>query len=442
MKNIIVGFGRTGKALASFFLKKNEDFLIFDENTSSKCYVDFPDYSIKDIGDINIKEIKQLIVSPGISTRYSTLENTTSKLISVAIENNIPILSDIQLFMQIFPEKKYFAITGTNGKSTTTSLLHHIMLECNVNSALCGNIGTSPFENALNADICSVEISSAQIETTKNVEFLISAITNFSPDHLDRYPSADIYYKTKLELLEISQTVIINNNIVKKFNLRNIKKIIPFSIEEHCDGYFIDNNKIYFKEAEICNFPNTNLMGMHNIENILCAFAVCHNFGLEVSKICQAIENFKAIPHRLEYITTKNNVKFFNDSKATNIDSTLNALRSFENPIFLIAGGKLVEDITGLFKKNEFKNVVTIGIVGESSAKIAKEIKTCNEYENCNIKYILCGDISKAVEMLYIEAQKIPNSIILLSPFCKSFDQFKNFEERGEYFIEYIKMLK
>ena len=438
--NIILGYGRTGRALARFFQTNGKDFLIFDENPQSSVFTDFPKNIIHEVPKSSL-EIELFIVSPGISTKHSRPQNVTNQFVKFAQENKIPMVSDIELFIKLFPKKKYLGITGTNGKSTTTTLLNHILKECGLNSALCGNIGVSPFENATNAEVCAVEISNAQIELTHDVEFDISAITNLSPDHLDRYKSVEIYYKTKLEISSISKTLIVNQSILERFTV-NHKNIIPFSVEKQCDGYYIYNNAIFFKELEICQLPEIHLIGKHNLENILCAFVVSHQFGCNVEQSINAIGTFQGIVHRLQYIATKNGVKFFNDSKATNLDSTFNALRSFNSPVFLIAGGKLVEDISGIFAKDEFANVKTIGIVGACSAVLAKEIQKHNE-ENPSkaIKYILCGDIKKAAEMLYVEAQKFPNSSVLLSPFCKSFDQFKDFEHRGDYFCSAVENL-
>lgn len=438
--NIILGYGRTGRALAHFFQNTNKDFTIFDENPQSLSQTDFPKNIIHEIPKSSL-EIERIIVSPGISTQYSRSQNSTNNFITFAEENAIPMVSDIELFMKLFPKKEYLGITGTNGKSTTTTLLNHILQKCGLNSALCGNIGVSPFENAINSEICAVEISNAQIELTHNIQFDISAITNLSPDHLDRYPSVELYYKMKLEIASLSKTLIVNQSILENFTIEH-KNVIPFSIETQCDGYYIYNNKIFFKGLEICQLPKIQLLGKHNLENILCAFAVCHQFGCDVEKSVNAISEFQGISHRLQHIATKNGVKFFNDSKATNLDSTLNALRAFNLPVFLIAGGKLVEDISGIFAKEEFANVETVGIVGACSAIIAKEIHKHNEKNpSKKIKYILCGDIKKATEMLYIEAQKIQNSSILLSPFCKSFDQFKDFEHRGDYFCKVVENL-
>lgn len=435
--NIILGYGRTGRALAQFFQRHQMPFLIFDEKHQS-VIADFPQNFTAEI-PINSNDIESLIVSPGISTKYSHTENITNEFVKFAIKNKVPMISDIEFFMKKFPKKKFFGITGTNGKSTTASLLNHILVESELNSALCGNIGVSPFENAINANICSVEISSAQIELTHGVEFDIAAITNLSPDHIDRYQSEELYYQTKLEIANISKVLIVNQSILDRFKIQH-NNTITFSIEKQCEGkgyegYYINDGAIFFKNKKLCITPKTSLIGMHNLENILCAFAICHQFGIDIQQISKAISTFQAISHRLEHIATKNGIQFFNDSKATNLDSTLNALRAFNSPIFLIAGGKLVENIAGIFNRDEFKNVKMIGIIGECSAIVAKELKNHNEnHQDKKIKFVLCGDIKKAIDILYIEAQKTTNSTIILSPFCKSFDQFKNFEERGKYF--------
>jgi UDP-N-acetylmuramoylalanine--D-glutamate ligase len=428
---IILGYGKTGQAVAKFFLKNNIQFLINDSNTNI-LHANNLEGRILESPPHNSVGIKAIICSPGISTQYLP----TNDFIIFAKNNNIPIISDIQLFYEFFPSKKYIAITGTNGKSTTTTLTYEILKNAGLNVALCGNIGTSPFENAINCDICVLEISSFQLEITHNITFDFSAIINITPDHLDRYPTIQEYSKEKLRIIELSKKCITNQNIH-----HNFQNTLSFSVTEENTGYFFKNGNIFLNQKILCQFPTTQLLGLHNTENILCAFALCHLFGIEINQICDGISKFKGIQHRLELIHTTKDIKYYNDSKATNLDSTYNALRALSGNIFLIAGGKLVEDITGIFEKKEFQNVKMIALIGSCAGKISKELQEYNNKNTKKIKYFLCGSLEKAVELLTQEAQKVENSSILLSPFCKSFDQFKNFEERGEKFKKYVEAL-
>jgi UDP-N-acetylmuramoylalanine--D-glutamate ligase len=428
---IILGYGKTGQAVAKFFSNNNIQFLIHDSNTNI-LHEHNLDGRILESPPHNATGIKAIICSPGISTQYSP----TNDFITFAQNNNIPIISDIQLFYEFFPNKKYIAITGTNGKSTTTTLTYEILKNAGLNAALCGNIGTSPFANAIHCDICVIEISSFQLEITHNITFDLSAIINITPDHLDRYPTIQEYSKEKLRIIELSKKCIVNQNIHHNFT-----NTLSFSITDENNGYFFKNGNILLNQQILCQFPTTPLLGSHNTENILCAFALCHLFGIEINQICNGISQFKGIQHRLELIHTKKGIKYYNDSKATNLDSTYNALRALPGNIFLIAGGKLVEDVTGIFAKKEFQNVKIIALIGSSAGKISKELQEHNSKNTKKIKYFLCGNLEKAVELLTQEAKKLENSNILLSPFCKSFDQFKNFEERGEKFKKHVESL-
>lgn len=425
---IVLGLGRTGLAVANYFAANGIDF-VFNEPNTSAVPLGIKHLAVDSPARIESKKIKAVIASPGISTVYSP----ANPFILYAREKCIPVISDIHLFHDFFPDKKYIAITGTNGKSTTATLVHKILQSVGKNAALCGNIGQSPFANAVDADICVMEISSFQLEITL-IQFDISSVINITPDHLDRYTTFENYAKEKLRIVELSKSCIVNQNI----NITG-SNVIYFSNDAPCTGYSIINGEICYKGEPLCQFPKTKLLGEHNRENIMAAFAVCHQLGVEIPAILKAIENFDAIEHRIEFVREANNVKFYNDSKATNIDSTLNALRAIKAPVFLIAGGKLVEDISDIFANDAFGNVKMVAAVGSSAEIITKELqKHNNMHPNKQIKYCIAGDIKKALSELYFHAQKKEGTVILLSPFCKSFDQFKSFEERGQLFKKYV----
>lgn len=429
---IIYGYGRTGKAVVNFCLQNNIKFLIYDDN-STLLQDDKITGKVIDFPPQNAENIDAIIFSPGISTKY----NPSNQFVDFAKKYHIPMISDIELFMRFFPKKKYVAITGTNGKSTTVTLVYEIFRYAGYSVALSGNIGVSPFENAIDCDVCILEVSSFQLEITNGIEFDISAVLNITPDHLDRYSTLENYKKEKMRICELSKQSIVNIHIENSY-----QNVINFSISHENTGFYVKGDIILYQNKEICLFPQTLLLGEHNRENILCAFAVSYLFGVNLEKISGAISVFKGIEHRLELVLEKHGILFYNDSKATNLDSTYNALRAINGDIFLIAGGKLVEDITGIFEKEEFRNVKMIALIGSSAGMIAKELNHYNnQCENKKIKFFLCGTLEKAVYLLYEESKKYGKATVLLSPFCKSFDQFKNFEERGKEFKGYVNAL-
>ncbi|MDA0617376.1 MAG: UDP-N-acetylmuramoyl-L-alanine--D-glutamate ligase [Proteobacteria bacterium] len=424
---IVFGYGKTGKAVANFFVKEGIGFCIYNETAIDDIAVQ--KFIITQL-PADISSIKAIITSPGISTKY----NVESKFIQDAKQSGVPIVSDIQLFMKLFPQKKYIAITGTNGKSTITTLTYEICKNAGLRVALSGNIGVSPFENATDCDVCVLEISSFQLEITHGVQFDVSLVSNITADHLDRYSTLESYAYEKLRIAELSKQCIINETVT-----HNYKNIVPFSTEKTVDGYYFQNGSIYFKGVKLCVIPKTP--NPQNPENIISAFALTHLFGVDVNKITEAISQFNGIEHRLEFVCEKNGVKYYNDSKATNLDSTYNALQILNGDILLIAGGKLVDDISGVFAKKEFQTVKMMALIGSSAGKIKKELQEHNEKNSYNIKHSLCGNLENAVKLLTQEAKKYKNPIILLSPFCKSFDQFSNFEQRGKKFKEILSLL-
>ncbi len=360
-----------------------------------------------------------------------------------AAEKEIPVWSEIEFFAQALKalrdeqnySAKVIAITGTNGKSTITTMTYEICKNAGLNASLSGNIGVSPFENAIDCDVCVLEISSFQLEITHGVKFDISLISNITPDHLDRYQTFENYAQEKLRIAELSKICIINEAVH-----HNCINAVPFSTIKSVDGYYFYDGYIYFKSEKLCKIPNTT--NPQNPENIISVFALTHLFGVNTNNITNAISRFVGVEHRLEFVCEKNGVKYYNDSKATNLDSTYNALQILKGDILLIAGGKLVDDISGVFSKKEFQAVKMIALIGSSAGKIKKELQEHNKKNSCKIKHSIAGNLESAVKILTEEAKKYKTPIILLSPFCKSFDQFSNFEERGKKFKEILSLLQ
>lgn len=432
MLNIIFGFGITGKAVMEFLQNKNENFAICgdDESTIPKEY--FVDFKL-----INFSTINRIIVSPSVPPYHNFIKE--------AKKNGVKIISDLELFKEnTTPNCKIIGITGSNGKSTTASLVYHILKMSGYNAFLGGNIGISPLvPEGLTSDIAILEVSSFQLEYT-NFAFDASIILNIEPDHLTFHGTFEEYKNTKVKILKDAKFSLTSFD---NENTQNLDKATNLSTTQILStGYSYFNLGFYKNGKLIFSTPSfNNLPGMHNVQNIGFAIALCFDFfGVNQDSIINAIANFVPLQHRIEFVKNILGVEFYNDSKATNSASTITALKTFQNKnIFLIAGGRPKEiGIEALFSEDYFKCVKQVILIGEAAADFAKKIIEYNKQNPLrSIKYVIAGNLEKATLLAFTSAKKIKNSVVLLSPLCASFDQFKNFEERGAIFKMLVSQL-
>ncbi len=373
-----------------------------------------------------------LILSPGIPGNIPILKE--------AIKQNIEIISEIEFSFRIkHPHSKIIAITGSNGKSTTVSLIHHILQTAGYNSVLAGNIGTAfssyPIEDE-DIDFIVLELSSFQLELIDTFKADVAAILNITPDHLDRYNSFEDYAETKFNIFNNQNSndlAILNldDAVAAKFIDIINSKLKYFSSSPNADIYY-KRNSIIFNSDE---FPvkSASIQGPHNIANMMCAILAVSPFNIEKDTIQKALETFLPLAHRMEFVKEVDGIKFYNDSKATNTDSVKYALQSFSTPIRIIMGGAgKGEDYSILIpylQKRAKKVYLTGDTIDEMRAAFegSVEIETIKEFEDV---------IQKAFFDSKIE------DIIVLSPACTSYDRFKNFEERGNTFKEIVSRLK
>jgi UDP-N-acetylmuramoylalanine--D-glutamate ligase len=370
-----------------------------------------------------------IIKSPGI--RFNNI------LLNDARNNKIPILSEISFALLNSKYKKIIAITGTNGKSTTTDLIYKIFKAYYNDVIIAGNIGLPLSSLALNTTkktVIILEMSSFQLEDSSNFKPNISVLLNITPDHLEHHITMKRYINAKKN--------IFNNQTYGDFTIFNYdsticrvlakqvnnSKVVFFSkndILQH--GVFYNNNNIYIKFNNNCIVikPSINLIGNHNIYNVLAAVTVASISGIKSQVIESVISTYTGLPHRLEYIRKLNGVAYYNDSKATNISSTQVALESFDKNIILIMGG-YDKGISYTSLRNLIKQKVKVVLlIGNAAKKIEKDLQGTTiliQVKNINIA------VNKAFKLA------IKNDIVLLSPGCSSFDQFRNFEERGTIF--------
>lgn len=430
----IVGGGVSGISAATLGKYIGANIFISDNDNSLKGSQIINNFN-HEIGIHSKKILKAdlIIISPGISDEIPIIKSCK--------QQHIPIVSEIE-FASWFTKSPIIAITGSNGKTTTTNLLHSMCINDGKNSLLGGNIGIPFSENVLlelqseiKDPIHVLELSSFQLEHIETFSPTIAGLLNISEDHMDRYNNIEDYSNAKIKItknIKSSGMIVYNEEdsiLRKKFKQKN--NATPFSTNNKKNIHFkLNANEIFSNDLEnpfiLFNLNETKLKGIHNLQNILAAATIANIHGIKYKSIRDAIINFPPIPHRIEWIGNINNVDYFNDSKATNIAATNAAIESFDNQLILIMGGldKGNSDFSKMIPilDNHVKHVF---VYGDSGSLIK------NNLENkINITYI------HEFELAVKEAvkQSISGDVILLSPACASFDQFKNYEERGNTF--------
>jgi len=433
-KVLVVGFGRTGEALARFLLKKKIKTKISEKKTSEELGQDTDSWREKGLaietGGHNLAsflEADLIVVSPGVPFIPE---------LKIAREKGVRIISEIELAYK-FLKGKIVGITGTNGKSTTAVLTHKILKKGGLKAFLAGNIGTPLIdfvENDRDDHIYVTEISSFQLYHIEEFKVDVSVFLNISPDHLDWHSNFDDYYEAKKRLI-LSQKnepkAILNRDDPLVWPLR---KRIEFDVyafsrkRKVAPGCFLQNERIFLYDThkeELIKISEMPLFGVHNQENVMASALVGHIFGIPLLRMRESIKNFKGLEHRLEKVLTLDGIAFYNDSKATNIDATLKSIQSFDRKIILVMGGK---DKGGDFKKLRKvikEKVKKIILIGEAKKKIREALNSIVEfYDSSSLK--------EAVDIGFSEAR--PGEAVLLAPACTSFDMFENFEERGNVF--------
>lgn len=366
----------------------------------------------------------------------------TNPLIQKALEKGIPVLTEVEL-AYLISEADMIGITGTNGKTTTTTLLFEMLADGGQNPLIAGNIGTVASEVAQEAgphNKMVVELSSFQLMGIEEFKPHIAIITNLYEAHLDYHGSLHDYWQAKVNITK-NQTeddfLIINDDQTHLIQAvaHTKAQVVPFSTtKEVLDGAYIKEEAIYFKDEFIVSLDDIVLPGAHNLENILSAVAACKLYDVPNESIRKVLSVFAGVKHRTQFVKEVEGRKFYNDSKATNSLATKSALNAFAGPTILLAGG--------LDRGNDFddlipymKNVTTLIVFGETAQKLEETGR------KAGIESIITVDnVEKAVPVAYEHSR--PGDVILLSPACASWDQYRTFEERGDMFIDAVHMLK
>lgn len=436
-KVLVYGLGESGQGAIELLLKKKAKVYVYDDFVDAIRSVDEKCIKVNAITENFLSQIDLIVLNPSVSIYSENL-----KLASLL---NKKIISEINLASK-FAKGKIISVTGSNGKSTTASLIYHILKTNKTPCSLVGNIGTSfakkVCENKKQTFV--VEVSSFQMETSEKYHSHIACFLNFCENHLDRHFSLKEYFCQKKKIFKNqkhSDFGILNFDDEKIKNIKTKSKTYFFSQKTKVKGCFIEDNKIYFNNGketfEILCCDDINLKGEHNKQNVLCAVLVCKLYGIKNDVIKKAVQTFYGLKHRIEFVENIDGVNFYNDSKSTTVKSTLIALDCFKNNnVLLILGGSDKNcDFEKLFPLPIcVKKLFLIGEVKDKIALLAKKHNFQNVEMFDNFQLMISASLVFA---------KIENlNCVLLSPATASFDMFKNFEQRGEVFKNLVKELK
>ena len=436
---LVVGLGKSGVASALFMKAHGARVTVSDTKSGDELRNEIPvllDHGITvetgGHGDRTFRGQDLIVVSPGVPIDAPPLVQARSL--------GEMVIGEIELAAQFLPGP-IIAITGSNGKTTTTTLTGEIMTAAGVPTLVGGNIGTpaiSLAERAKPETVVVLEISSFQLETVQTFRPKIAVVLNVTPDHLDRHRTFEIYTDAKARIFENQQGsdfAVLNADdpTCVAMGARTRAQVFWFSRQNEVQqGTWVRDGNIVFRDSqgqrEILQVSEIPLKGAHNLENVLAAVCSGVLMGCAPEKVRQAVRDFKAVEHRLEFVATIGGVDYYNDSKATNVDATTKALESFPANILLILGGKdKGSDYTVLndLIRQRVKRIYTIGA---AAAKIESQVK--------GAEIVHAETLENAIRKANAAAQ--PGDVVLLAPACASFDQFKNYEHRGKVFKEIV----
>ena len=439
-KVLVLGLAKSGESAARLLDKLGaivtvNDGKPFEENSAAQSLLE---EGIKVITgghplELLDEDFEWMVKNPGIP--YN------NPMVMSALEKQIPVITEVEL-AYLISDAPIIGITGSNGKTTTTTMIAEVLTAGGQNGLLSGNIGFPASQVAQDAgktDTLVMELSSFQLMGIETFHPEIAVITNLMPTHLDYHGSFEDYVAAKWNIqknMTASDYVVLNFNqdLAKELAKKTAAKVIPFSTQEKVDGAYLDGDVLTFRGEAIMKASELGVPGSHNVENALATITVAKLRGIDNQVIRETLAHFGGVKHRLQYVGEINQVKFYNDSKSTNILATQKALSGFDNSkVILIAGGldrgnefdELVPDIKGLKK---------MVILGESAVRVKRAA------DQAEVSYLDASDIRDATRKAFSVAE--PGDVILLSPANASWDMYKNFEVRGDEFLAVFKELK
>ncbi len=439
---LVVGLGKSGLAAALFLRRKGAQVTVSDVRSAESLAKEIPALLEEGImveagghGLLTFRRQDLIVVSPGVPLDTPELAQVRSF--------GLPVIGELELAGR-FLKGRILAITGSNGKTTTTALAGEILQGAGFLTLVAGNIGVpvvSLIEGSTDSTWSVLEVSSFQLESTEQFHPSIAVILNITPDHLDRHGTFENYALAKERIFaaqEANDSLVLNaeNARAAEAATRSRARVYWFSIEDKVEqGAWVEGGHVIYRSTpkaeieSIMPLGNIPLKGAHNVENVLAAVCACRLAGAPPDAIRRAIEKFQAVEHRLEYVATVNGVEYYNDSKATNVDATAKAVAAFSGGIHLILGGKDKGSDYALLAQLLRERVRTVYTIGSAAAKIESHLRGVVSIRSCET-------LANAVNAAAGAAR--PGEIVLLAPACSSFDQFENYEHRGRVFKELV----
>jgi UDP-N-acetylmuramoylalanine--D-glutamate ligase len=442
----VYGLGRTGLSAAKALKAGGARVHAWDDNEETRAKAEAAGIALSDINKRDWQTFAALVLSPGIPYKFPQ----PHRLVRMAEMTGVPVIGDMELFaraVQALPERarpKIVAITGTNGKSTTTALIGHILKQAGRDARVGGNIGTGVLDlAALHSNaIYVLEMSSYQLDLVKSLRCDVAVFMNLSPDHLDRHGGMDGYQAAKMRIFQnqtdkdvavIGFDDVYSQSIAIGLSARGPQKVVQISSTYTLGkGISAVDGRLYDNQSGKAEFVGKldecpALIGRHNYQNAAAAYAACRALGLDPATIMAGLRTFPGLAHRMEAVGEFDGIRFINDSKATNAQAAEQALRSFKN-IYWIAGGvPKAEGIAPLAPL--FPNITKAYLIGQAEDVFAATL-------NGKVPAQVCGTLDRAIDAAYRDAKAAgePGAVILLSPACASQDQFKDYEHRGDVF--------
>ena len=436
----VLGLGKSGMSAAKALQDSGAEVWAWDDSEDRRAEARAAGIPLVDLTACNWQELTSLILSPGIPHTHPK----PHPVVRLAREHNCEIIGDIELLGRAERSATYIGITGTNGKSTTTALVGHILEMAGRSVATGGNLGVPvlEFESLENNGSYVLELSSYQLELTFSITFDIAVLLNISPDHLDRHGGMEGYIAAKKMIFHRQtkpRTAVIgidddnSRKIFDELSAADEQNVIAISGDGKVPGGIYVQDSVLYDDSEGQAVPAIDLReipslpGTHNGQNAAAAFAVCKSAGVDAPVIVACMRSFPGLPHRQELVAVIDGIAYVNDSKATNADAAARALSCYET-IYWIAGGRSKEGgLAGL--ESYFPRIRHAFLIGEAAEDFAGSL-------NGKVAVTLCEDLIQALTAAQAMAKsdRQIDAVVLLSPACASFDQFKSFEERGDVF--------
>ncbi len=447
-KNVLVfGTGISGIAASKLLLRHGANVILFDGNEEldrARVFENFDDAQsvqlyLGTLSDELTASLDLAVLSPGVPLEQP--------LVNALREASVPLWGEVELAWRC-GRGDVLAVTGTNGKTTTTALLGEIMKNCYAHVQVAGNIGipyTGVVDNTTEDTVTVVEISSFQLETIDTFCPKVSAVLNITPDHLNRHHTMENYAATKFFVTknqtEDNVCVLNYDDEIVRAHTDGIRaKILYFSSQQRLDeGVWLEDGCIMCSDGEtttqIVETDKLQILGRHNYENAMAACAMAISYGAPLEKIREALLAFRAVEHRIEYVTEKRGVRFYNDSKGTNPDAAIRAIEAMDRPTCLIGGGYDKDSAYEQWIRAFNGKVKELVLIGQTREKIAAEAEACGFKE-----YVFADSLEEAVKLCYERAEN--GDAVLLSPACASWGMFPNYEVRGKMFKEIVRALE